>query len=72
MMQRRLTSAIRTMRSSRAAEAEVEEASAGLSEVCQLISTLNKRQGVDRGQGVVVHVMCGGAAGQWGGAICCV
>ncbi|KAK7114820.1 small conductance calcium-activated potassium channel protein 2-like [Littorina saxatilis] len=44
VLQWRLTSAIRTMRSSRAAQAEVEEASVGLTEVCQLISTLDKRQ----------------------------
>ena len=48
VLQWRLTSAIRTMRSSRAAQAEVEEASVGLSEVCQLISTLNKRQQASR------------------------
>lgn len=39
----RLNSAIRTMRSTRAAQAELEEASVGLTEVCQLISTVDKR-----------------------------
>nr|KAG5709004.1 hypothetical protein BaRGS_004643 [Batillaria attramentaria] len=43
VLQWRLRSAIRTIRASRAAQAEIEEASVGLSEVCQMISTLEKR-----------------------------
>ncbi|XP_076449338.1 small conductance calcium-activated potassium channel protein 2-like isoform X2 [Babylonia areolata] len=44
VLQWRLRSAIRTMRSTRASQAEVEEASVGLSEVCQLLGVLDKRQ----------------------------
>ena len=29
-------------------------------------------EGVDRGQGVIVHVTCGAAAGQWGVGVVCV
>lgn len=43
VLQWRLRSAIRTMRTTRAALADLEEASVGLSEVCQLISGLETR-----------------------------
>ncbi|KAL8559438.1 hypothetical protein ACOMHN_045235 [Nucella lapillus] len=44
VLQWRLRSAIRTMRSTRAGQAELEEASVGLSEVCQSLSVLDRRQ----------------------------
>lgn len=43
VLQWRLRSAIRTIRASRVAEAQIEQASVGLTDVCQMMSMLDRR-----------------------------